>query len=455
MQQTLESPSKSLTQMHLGKAQDLLGNGTTHQLRQMVNGLRPVEAARLIESAPPAFRSTLWDLLDKNSLGEILEELPEEIRANYLTTIAAEDIAELTEGLETDDVVDILQDLPEHIHREVLAAMSNQDRARIEKILPYPQDTAGGLTNPDAITVRPRHSLDVVLRYLRRHNELPPSTDSLIVVNRKDDFLGILPLSTLLTTESDVSVKEVMVTDTNAIRADMPDKEVAKLFEQHDWISAPVVDENGKLIGRITIDDIVDVIRDDADHSLMSLAGLAEDDDTFAPIMQATPKRALWLGINLITALLASSVINLFQDTIEKVVALAVLMPIVASMGGVAGSQTLTLVIRGMATGHIGPSNLRWLLIRELGVGLINGLLWALVIGSIAGLWFRDPIIPIIIAAAMVINLVTAALAGALLPAALKSLKIDPALAGGVTLTTVTDVVGFFAFLSLAAFFYG
>ena len=452
--QASNDENNSQTQEHLNRVQSLLGSGTLHQLWQMINGLRPVEVARLIQSAPPPSRAVIWDLVDKNAVGEVLEELPEEVRATYLSNVQARDIAEFAENLETDDLVDILQQLPEKVTQEVLEAMDNQDRERIEKILNYAEDTAGGLTNTDAITVRPRFTLDVVLRYLRRHPELPPTTDALIVVNRKDDFLGMLPLSKLLTSEPTMTVREVMETDINAIRADMPDVEVAKLFEQNDWISAPVVDENGKLIGRITIDDIVDVIREEADHSLMSLAGLDEYDDTFAPVLKATPRRAIWLGINLVTALLASSVINLFQGTIDKVVALAVLMPIVASMGGVAGSQTLTLVIRGIATGQIGSSNLRWLLLRELGVGAINGLLWALVVGVVAGLWFRDPLIPVIIAAAMMINLIAAAVAGAVLPSVLKSLKIDPALAGGVTLTTITDIVGFFSFLGLASLLY-
>ncbi len=442
------------TQARLGKVQDYLGKGTLHQLRQMVNGLRPVEIAQLIESAPPAARAVIWDLVDKSTLGEVLEELSEEVRSTYLSNIDAEDIATLTEGLETDNLVDILQALPEQVIQEVLEAMDNQDRERVEKILPYPEDTAGGLTNTDTITVRPRFTLDVVLRYLRRHPELPPSTDSLIVVNRKDDYLGLLPLSKVLTSDPNTTVRELMVSDTNAIRADMPDVEVAKLFEQHDWVSAPVVNENGQLLGRITIDDVVDVIREEAAHNIMSFAGLDEDDDTFATVRKSTPRRAIWLGINLLTALLASSVIDLFQETIDKVVALAVLMPIVASMGGVAGSQTLTLVIRGMATGKIGQNNLRWLISREVAVGFINGMIWALIMGAIAGLWFRDPIIPFIIGSAMLINLIMAAIAGSVLPSILKAMKIDPALAGGVTLTTITDVTGFFAFLGLATLCY-
>jgi len=445
---------KSQTQAHLARVQELLGNGTIHQLRQMVNGLSPVQIARVLQSMPAPSRSVIFDLIDDDIIGEVIEELPEDIRARYLAEWEVEELAELTEELDTDDLVDILQQLPEKLTQEVLAAMSAQDRERVEKILSFDESTAGGLTNTDTITVRPRHTLDVVLRYLRRHEELPPSTDALIVVNRKDDYLGLLPLSKLLTTDPNVTVREVMVTDTNAIRSSTSDKEVAKMFEDNDWIMAPVVDDNGKLIGRITIDDVVDVIREGADHSFMSLAGLNEEQDTFAPALRATPRRAVWLGINLLTALLASSVIDMFRDTIDKVVALAVLMPIVASMGGVAGSQTLTMIIRGMSLGQIGRTNIRWLLSREMMVGMINGMLWALVMGVLAAVWFGDYRIALIIAAAMAINLLAAAFAGTLLPPLLKSMKIDPALAGGVTLTTVTDVVGFMSFLGLATVFF-
>jgi Mg2+ transporter (mgtE) len=438
----------------LGKFQVLLESGTFREVRRLLNGLRPVEIARLIESSPPPSRSLLWELIDKDVSGEVLEELSYDIQSHFLKRLNTKELVRLTEGLESDDVVDILQQLPEAIIQEVLLAMTDQDRSRVETILSYSEDTAGGLTNTDTITVRPRFSLDVVLRYLRRHSDLPPSTDSLIVVNRKDEYLGLLPLSRLLTSAPNVTVREVMVTDTDPIRCDMSDIEVAKLFEQHDWISAPVVDEQGKLLGRITIDDVVDVIRDQADHSLMSMAGLDEDEDTFATAVKTTPRRAIWLGVNLITAILASSVINIFEGTIEKVVALAVLMPIVASMGGVAGSQTLTVVIRGMALGHIGPSNLSWLLSRELRVGIFNGLLWALIVGLVVAWWFNDLQLAMILGAAMVINLITASLAGALVPIFLRAMKVDPALAGGVTLTTVTDVVGFFAFLGLATYFY-
>jgi magnesium transporter len=449
------TPNQTGTEKHFGQIHTLLRSGTLNQVKQSLRVLSPVQLARVIESSPPHTRSIIWELIGKKSRAQLIEDLPEDIQSFYLAQMNTEDLIELTENLETDDIVDILQNLPDQITQQVLEAMKDQDRERIAAVLAYPQNTAGGLTNTDAITVRPKFTLDVVLRYLRRHNELPPSTDSLIVVNKKDMYLGLLPLAILLTSPPDATVREVMVTDANPISADLHENEVAKLFEQNDWISAPVVDDQGKLIGRITIDDVVDVIRERADHSFMGAAGLDEEEDTFATTARTTPRRALWLGINLMTALLASSVINLFQGTIDKVVALAILMPIVASMGGVAGSQTLTVVIRGMALGHISRSNLGWLMSREVRVGFINGALWALVMAAIAGLWFSDPIISFIIAAAMMTNLIAAALAGALLPMGLKALRIDPALAGGVSLTTITDVVGFFTFLGLAALFYG
>jgi magnesium transporter len=309
------------------------------------------------------------------------------------------------------------------------------------------------MMNVDAITVRADVSLDVVLRYLRLRGEIPDLTDSLVVVNRYDKYLGMLPLTTLLTSDPDITVAEVMDREIEGIRADLIDVEVAKIFQDRDLISAPVVDTNGKLLGRITIDDVVDVIRDDADHSLMSMAGLDEEDDIFAPVIPSAARRAVWLGINLITAFLASWVISLFDATLEKIVALAVLMPIVASMGGIAGSQTLTLVIRGMALGKIGKTNARWLMFKELAVGGLNGVLWALVVALIAMAWFQSTEIGLIIGAALIINLVCAALAGFSIPLMLNRFGIDPALAGSVLMTTVTDVVGFMAFLGLGTLF--
>ena len=445
---------KHLTASRLELLNEALGSGAFLQIRRMLNGLPPVDAAHLIESTPQKVRGVLWQLVDSENEGDILQHLSDEVQSQFLRQMDAEEVAAITEGLEADDIADILQQLPDRVIREVLESMDHQDRLRVEHILSYDEDSAGGLMNTDTITVRPNITLDVALRYLRRHEELPEMTDSLIVVNRNDQFIGILSLRKLLVSDPSVTVREIMDTEVEPIVASMPAREVANLFERRDWVSAPVVDENHYLLGRITIDDVVDVIREESDHSLMSMAGLDEDEDTFASVMSTAPRRAIWLGINLLTAFIASGVINLFEGTIEKVVALAVLMPIVASMGGVAGTQTLTVVIRGMALGHISRNNSRWLINREVLVGLINGLIWAVIVAVAASLWFNDPLIGAIIAAAMVINLITASLAGAVLPLLMKTLKIDPSLAGGVVLTTVTDVVGFMSFLGLATYFY-
>ena len=350
--------------------------------------------------------------------------------------------------------MDILQQLPGRVIPEVLQAMSVQDRQRIESVLTYDEDTAGGLMDTEVITVRPDITIDVVLRYLRRFEELPDATDNIFVVSRNDTFLGTLSLGKLLTSNLNTTVREVMNTDVEAIHVSLTNSEVAQLFQRQDLVSAPVIDDKHHLVGRITIDDVVDVIIEDADHSLLALAGLSDTEDTFSSISRTAPRRALWLGLNLLTAVLASSAISLFEETLEKVVALAILMPIVASMGGVAGSQTLTVVIRGMALGQIERDNIGWLLTKEFTVGAINGLLWAVVMGSLASLWFNDWNIAIIIGLAMAINLMAAALAGTLLPVLLRALKIDPALAGSVILTTVTDLVGFVSFLGLATMFY-
>ncbi len=446
--------NQKISPQTLDKLSAAMESGTFVDVGRMLNGLSPADVAHLIESSPPRFRHILWQMVDVEREGEVLGELGDDLQAQFLGEMNATEVAQLTENLEDDDIADILQQLPGRVVQEVLTAMDHQDRARLERVMHYPEDVAGGLMNTDTITIRAALTLDVVLRYLRRHSEIPKMTDNLIVVNRSDQYIGLLPLRTLLVSDPASSVREMMVTDIEPIAVNTPDTKVARLFERNDWVSAPVVDENGKLLGRITIDDVVDVIREDADRSLMSMAGLDEDADTFAPFTRAAPRRAIWLGINLITALIASSVINLFQDTIEKVVALAVLMPIVASMGGIAGTQTLTLVVRGIAMGQIGRSNQAWLINRELLIGLVNGVLWAAVVAVAASLWFSDWNIGGIIAAAMVINLVTAALMGAVLPLFMTRIRIDPALAGGVVLTTVTDVVGFVSFLGLATLFY-
>ena len=439
---------------HTLELNQAIDRGSLSQVRQMMRTLPAAGIAHLVESSPPKTRSVLWQLIDKESEGEVIQYLNEDLQNEILSELDAKEVIELTEGLETDDLADILQQLPIKVAQEVLEAMDQQDRQRVEQILSYDEDTAGGLMNTDSITVRRNHTVELVLRYLRRHETLPEMTDNILVVSRDDEFLGILPLKEVLVSDPNTSVREVMRKDISAIPVDMEATKVAQLFEQHDWVSAPVIDSNGKLLGRITIDDVVDVIRDTAEHSLMSMAGLDEEDDTFAPVLKTAKRRAVWLGVNLLTAVFASLVIYIFQETIDEVVYLAILMPIVANMGGVAGTQTLTLVIRSMALGHISSSNSSWLLIRELGVATINGIIWASLISVIAFIWYQDIGISYIIAGATMINLIIAALAGAYLPIFLKKINVDPALAGSVALTTVTDSIGFLAFLGLAQWFY-
>ncbi|MCU7843614.1 MAG: magnesium transporter [Candidatus Thiodiazotropha sp. (ex Monitilora ramsayi)] len=432
----------------------LLEGGTLQQATKMLNALRPAEIAHLLESLPLTQRKVVWELLDEQAAGVVLLDVTDEVRESLLQEMDLADIVAATEGLEIDDLADLVKELPRHITWEVIDSLDHQYRERLESVLPYPEDSAGGLMNLDTVTVRAEVTIDVVMRYLRRLGEkVPKDTDKLFVVNRDGLYLGAISLSRILTNDPDDSVAEVMSLDIQPIPADWNEREVANRFEQHDLLSAPVVDEEGHLLGRITIDDVVDVIREEGEHQFMGHAGLSEDEDMFAPVLVSAQRRALWLGINLLTAFLASWVIRQFESTIDQIVALAVLMPIVASMGGIAGTQTLTLAIRGIALGQLSANNSRWLMIKELAVGGINSVIWAVVVGVIAGIWFQNTSIALLIAAAITINLLFAALAGAALPLLLEKLGIDPALAGGVLLTTITDVVGFLAFLGLATIF--
>jgi len=448
-----DSISTPATEDRLERLTRALESGTAGQVRYLLGNLNAAEIAELLESFPHGRRAILWELVDTEDRGETLVHLADEVRDDLIRDMETRDLVAATEGLDIDDLVDLLQDLPGTLTNELLRSMDKQHRQRLESILRYDEETAGGLMNLDVVTVRADVTLDVVLRYLRLHKEVPSTTDTLFVVDRNDRYRGALPLTTLLTNDPDTMVAAVMDRDLRAIPAATPDDEVARLFEQQDLVSAAVVDDDNHLLGRITIDDVVDVIREDAEHSLLGMAGLDEDDDTFAPVVKSARRRAVWLGINLFTAILASWVIGHFQATIEQVVALAVLMPIVASMGGITGSQTLIIVIRGLALGTLGSSNTRWLMYKELMVSVINGLGWALVVAVISALWFHNNGIGLIIAVALVINMVCAVVAGLSIPFILRRLHIDPAHAGSVILTTVTDVVGFMVFLGLGTMF--
>lgn len=440
-------------QDHLEALSDALERNAIDEVHDMLAGLHPAEVALLVESLPAKERDVIWEQIDPEQYPDVLAHAEDTVRATRMLRMGPEELAAAVEDLDPDDAVDLLQDLPESVISAVLQSMDEQNRGRLESVLAYPEDTAGGLMNIDTLTVRGDVSLEVVLRYLRLKGELPEHTDSLIVVNRENGYEGMLPLSSLLTRDPNLTVEEVTSREISGIPATTPSHDVAQLFEQRDLISAPVVDEDGRLLGRITVDDVIDVVREEGDHSLMSMAGLDEHDDVFAPVTVTARRRTLWLGVNLATVLLAAWVIGLFEATIREVVALAILMPVVASMGGIAGSQALTVVIRGVALGQVRQSNAALLMSKEFTVGLINSLLWALVVALVAMAWFGDTVLGVIVGVALIINLVVGALAGATIPLVLRHLSIDPALAGGVILTTVTDVVGFIAFLGLGTIF--
>ena len=422
-----------------------------NQLKKLVDEIGAPQVAHALESLPPQERKLLWSLVDQSIEGEVLHELNEELQLELLQDIELNNLVEMIGELELDEMVDILQTLPDQKLEDFLSRVSRQDRERIEKVLEYPEDTAGGLLNTDVISVKPRHTLEVVFRYLRAKKDLPQNTDKIFVVSRDDQYLGELPISKMLVSEPNLTVRELMETDKKPISADVSDAEVARLFEQEDLVSAAVVDENQRLLGRITVDDVVDVIIEDADQNFLGMAGIVED--TFAPPGRAAKSRVLWLTINLATAFLASATISIFQESIDKLVYLAILMPIVASMGGVAATQTLTIFIRGMSLQQINATNITWLFKREVAVSIINGIVLSIIIGAITYFWFEDILISALICIAMSINLVAAVIAGVFVPTILRSLNQDPAVAGSVVVTTVTDVVGFFSFLGLATIY--
>lgn len=427
----------------------------TVESKFLLTSLRSSEIAQVLEGSRPTTRRVIWQLLEEEDRNQVLQHLGDEVRAEFLEAMDTAQLVAAADDMDTDDFADILQQLPTTISEQVLASLDARDRARVEAVLSFPEDSAGGLMDTDSITVRPRHTLELVLRYLRLRKELSSSTDALIVVNSEDQYLGMLPLTKVLTSDPSVTVREIMNSDAPAMRVDQPDKEIARAFSERDLISAAVVDDDGRLLGRITIDDVVDVIIEDAEEAVLGPAGLDVDEDTFAPVRRAVRRRAIWLGINLLTAFAAAAVISAFEETIIKVVALAVLMPVVASMGGIAGTQTLTLVIRGQALGQLNRRNMLWMLNREFVIAALNGLLWATLVAVAAAFLFDDITLGWVIATAMIVTILVAAVVGSLLPGILRKLSIDPAIAGGVVLTTITDVVGFFVFLGLASLVYG
>ncbi|WP_314404164.1 magnesium transporter [Stenotrophomonas rhizophila] len=429
---------------------DALDSGRLGPVRRLVNTLAPAEIGNLLESLPPGKREVVWGLVDPEDDGEVLVHVGEEVRESLLADMDPDEIIAAVEDLDIDDLADLVEDLPDTVIDEVLKSMDRENRERLEQVLSYPEDSAGRLMNPDVVTVRADVNVDVVLRYLRLRGELPDHTDHLFVVSRRHQYLGRLSLAALVTHEDNTPINRLIDDEQPAIDVGEGAEEVARQFSDHDWVSAPVVDDNNILLGRITIDDVVDIIRSQAEHQALGAAGLDEEEDLFSPIKRAVRGRVVWLGINLCTAFLAASVIGQFELTLQKVVALAVLMPIVAGVGGNAAVQVLTLMVRGIALGQVGQSNARILLWKESRVALINGTLIGTVVGIIAYLWFHSFLLSLVITLALIINFCAAALAGVLLPLLLKRMNVDPAVAGTVVVTAVTDVMGFFSFLGLA-----
>ena len=420
--------------------------------KDQLKDLHPGEIALLLEAIKPKDRTVIWPGIEASIQGEVLKEVNEDVQSQLIDEMSVDALVKATEKLDTDDLADIVPNLPESAVHSLLLTLDYKHREHLNKVLEYPEDSAGGLMNTDFITVRPDVTISAVIRYLRLLKEMPVDTDQVFVVDRNFTYLGSLLISTLLTEEPEQVIMSLINSDfSKPIHADTDEAEVALLFEQRNLISAPVIDENNQLVGRITIDDVVDVIRDQAEHSVMSMVGLDEDEDVFAPIIQSTMRRSIWLGVNLVTAFIAVYFIGLFEATLQQKIALAILMPVVASMGGIAGTQTLIIVTRGIATGRVTTANIKSLINKEVAVSVLNGVIWSIVIALVTYYWFADIVLSVVIGLAIIVNLVVAAFSGAFLPLLLTKLKIDPALAGGVILTTITDVIGFVAFLGLAA----
>ncbi|MBR9771211.1 magnesium transporter [Halomonas litopenaei] len=448
MTEVTETFESQLSRIHLA-----LEDENPQEVSEALEDLEPAEVALLLESLPLSERIRLWEQVPAEDDGEVLLHVHDEVRSTLLEDMDPEEIVAATASLDTADLAELFEDLPKQVAEDMLRTMDEMQRTRLQETLSFEEDSAGRLMRTDAIGVRSDVTLETVQRFLRWKESIPDNTDNLMVVDRIGHFVGVLPLARLVSHDQETSVAELMDADVDVIQGDMKSRDVATLFQTHDLTSAPVVDNDGMLIGRIVIDDIVDVIQENSEQALMNMAGLDEEEDLFAPVLPSAKRRAVWLGINLLTAFLAAWVIGQFEDALEKVVALAVLMPIVASMGGIAGSQTLTLAIRGLALGQISKTNSNWLLRKEVGIALLNGVVWALVVAVLAVLWFKSVAIGVIIAAALVINMLAAGVCGIVIPLVLKRMNIDPALSGSVILTTVTDVIGFMSFLGLATIF--
>ena len=423
-------------------------------IRKTLTSLNPPEIARLLESLTVGKRKIIWQLVDQEDEGEILKELVDDVRQNLIEEMDASELIAVTQDMELDDLADLLIDIPEAITEQIITALDQQDQVRLGTVMSFEENTAGGLTNPRIVSVRRGITIEVLIRYLRKLRKLPEDTNYIYIINKHNEYLGAVKLVDLFVEDKGKNIEDIMDESVKPFTAETDSHQVSLDFQDLDIISAPVVDDQNKLLGQITIDDVVDVIQDQANSEIFNMAGLDDEDDIFAPVLVSSKRRAVWLGMNLITAFIVAGAVGLFQEILGQIVILAVLMPIVASMGGVAGNQTLILVIRGIATQKIQRSNAIRLLIKEGSVALLNGFTWSIVVSVLAVVLFQTPWnIGFIVGAAMLLNILASAIAGVSIPFLLKRVGIDPALAGGVMMTTLTDVLGFITFLGLATLF--
>ncbi len=466
LQGQLARVSEMLRRQHLvedlahrqsGPHQDLVDNLVHRQhlaeLQREIEELHPADVARILEALPPEDRLSVWHLVKADRDGEILLEVSDAVRESLLADMDAPEILAAAEQLDADEIADLADDLPEEVVDQLLERLDAPEREQLRSAMSYEDDQVGAIMDFEMVTIRDDVSLEVVLRYLRRLKELPEQTDKLFVVNQDGVLTGVLPLEWLLVNDPAREVGEVMAADANTFHPEEDVFDTAQAFERYDLVSAPVVDANGKLIGRLTIDAMVDVIREEGDAEALSRGGLREDEDIFASVWRSLRNRWTWLAINLVTAFVASRVIGLFEDSIEKLVALAALMPIVAGIGGNSGNQTITMIVRALALGQVSPEGARRLLRKEAVVALLNGVIWGGVIGLVAWLLYGHPALGLVMTAAMTLNLLLAAAMGVAIPMTLARFGRDPAMGASVMITAITDSGGFFIFLGLATIF--
>jgi magnesium transporter len=441
-----EMPKHSLVEMLVHK-QNLA------ELQKKLDELHPADVAYILEALPIEQRLQVWDLVKAERDGEILLEVSDAVRQTLIAEMDSNELLAAAEQLDTDEIADLAPDLPQDVLQELMVTLDFQNRQRLQSAMSYPENTVGALMDFDIVTIREDISLEVVLRYLRRIGRLPDHTDKLFVVDRENRLRGVLPLKRLVVNDPEASVEEVMADDAVVFNPEEEASDAAQAFGRYDLVTAPVVDANGKLVGRITVDAVMDFIREESESEVLSLAGLREEEDIFASVWKSVQNRWTWLAINLITAFIASRVIGVFEGSIEKIVALAALMPIVAGIGGNSGNQTTTMIVRGLALGQISTHNMKALLMKEMGVGLLNGLVWGGVLGLAAFVLYHNFALGLVMTGAMTLNLLLAAVMGVMIPLIMTRMGRDPAVGSSVMITAVTDSGGFFIFLGLATLF--